>query len=104
MRLSDRPRLRNANTQAIALPGNTSALATMASPATASGGAYVGSCVAPGTYGGMRLRLKRNQAADQPRTKVASTVDQCGADTGGASMNEICRRATNDRGRDPEGD
>ena len=37
VRLSDRPRLRNANTQAIALPGSTSTLATTASPATASG-------------------------------------------------------------------
>ena len=49
VRLSDRARLRNANTHAIALTGSTSAVATTASPATASGGAYVGSRVAPGT-------------------------------------------------------
>ena len=38
-RVSDRARLRNAKAQAIALTGNTSALATTASHATASGGA-----------------------------------------------------------------
>jgi hypothetical protein len=48
VRPSERPRLRNANTQAIALTGSTSAIVTTASPATASGGAYVGSRVAPG--------------------------------------------------------
>jgi len=45
----DRPRLRNANQQVIALTGNTSAVDTTASPAIASGGRYVGSGDAPGT-------------------------------------------------------
>ena len=60
--------------QAIKLPGNTSALATTARPETASGGAYAGSIVAPGTYGGMRSSWNRNQAADQPRAKIASPM------------------------------
>jgi hypothetical protein len=34
-----------------------------ARPVTASGGANVGSVDAPGMYGGMRPRLKRNHAA-----------------------------------------
>ena len=55
--------MRNANTHAIALPGKTSALATTARPATAFGGANVGSVDAPGMYGGMRPKLKRNHAA-----------------------------------------
>jgi len=46
--------MRNANAQATALTGNTRALATIASPATAFGGANVGSVDAPGMYGGMR--------------------------------------------------
>ena len=63
MSLCTRLHMRNANTQASALPGNTSALATTARPATALGGAKVGSVVAPGMYGGMRPRLKRNHTA-----------------------------------------
>src|SRR5262245_28265475 len=72
--LSDRPWRLNATAQAIALPGNTSALATTRSPATACGGAYVGSSVAPGMYGGMRLSWNRNQAADHARTVAASAT------------------------------
>jgi hypothetical protein len=56
-------RARNDSPQARALPGNTSALATTASHATALGGAINGSVVAPGMYGGMRPRLKKNHAA-----------------------------------------
>jgi hypothetical protein len=56
-------RRRNANAHASALPGNTSAPATTARPATALGGANVGSIVDPGMYGGMRPRLKKNHAA-----------------------------------------
>jgi hypothetical protein len=56
------------------LAGNTTALAKTSRPRTASGGAYVGSFVDPGMYGGIRPRLNKNQAADHAMIMVASTV------------------------------
>jgi hypothetical protein len=73
-RMSFRPRRRNANTHASALPGKTSALATTARPATALGGANLGSVDAPGMYGGMRPRFRKNQPAAYTGTKAASAA------------------------------
>jgi Spy/CpxP family protein refolding chaperone len=61
--------------QASALQGNTSTVATTASHATAfGGGGYDGSGDAPGMYGGIAMKLTRNQAADHPKMKMARKV------------------------------